>query len=135
MSTSPSSGRNELSHLLAIIKKLRGRDGCPWDQKQTPKTIKKYLLEESNELAEAIDNGNAKHICEEIGDMFFILTMLTAMFEEKETFTIEDSLNSIIEKMIRRHPHVFGEVAILDENELRLQWESIKAKEKKEPGS
>ncbi len=119
-----------LAHLLAIVDRLRGRDGCPWDRKQTPETLKKHLLEETAELAEAIDSGDASHIREEIGDLFFILAMLTAMFREKDLFSAADALNDIIEKMIRRHPHVFAGQATGSERELRRQWEAIKAGEK-----
>ncbi len=119
-----------LARLLDLVDRLRGHDGCPWDRKQTPETLKKYLLEETAELAEAIDSGDPAHIREEIGDLFFILAMLTAMFREQDLFSASDSLEEIIAKMIRRHPHVFAGQATGNEQELRRQWETIKAGEK-----
>ncbi len=115
-----------------IIKTLRGSQGCPWDQKQTPQTLKKYLLEETQELAEAIDQGDPGHICEEIGDLYFILNLLTLLYEEQGDFTTEDALNGIIKKMLRRHPHVFDHSTASTEEELRDQWERIKTEEKKQ---
>lgn len=113
-----------------IVKTLRGSHGCPWDRKQTPESLKKYLIEEAGELAEAIEQGNPKHICEEAGDLYFILTILTAIFEERHEFSANDALNSICEKMIRRHPHVFEQHSNCTEEELRTQWEQIKREEK-----
>ena len=113
-----------------IIRTLRGSQGCPWDQKQTPESLKKYLLEETSELAEAIDQGDPAHICEEIGDVYFILNLLTLIYEAREEFTADDALNGIIKKMLRRHPHVFEHSTNATEEELREQWKRIKAEEK-----
>ncbi len=131
----PSADSAAFNRLLEIIAKLRGPSGCPWDQRQTPQSIKKYLLEEANELAEAIDQGDASHICEEIGDLFYILTMLTAMADEAGRFTCADALQAICSKMIRRHPHVFGDQPTGSDEELRRQWEAIKAAEQQDPSS
>lgn len=117
-----------------IVKTLRGSHGCPWDQKQTPESLKKYLIEEAGELAEAIEQGDWKHIREETGDLFFILTLLTAIFEERDEFSANDALKSICEKMIRRHPHVFEQHNYCSEEELRVQWKQIKEEEKKTEG-
>jgi tetrapyrrole methylase family protein/MazG family protein/ATP diphosphatase len=121
------------SRLEQVVATLRGENGCPWDIKQTPASLKKYLLEECHELAEAIDKGGEKEICEEIGDVFFILTMLIAMFAEHNHFTGGDVLDGIIAKMIRRHPHVFGNVSLVGTEELQAQWQRIKAQEKQIP--
>jgi len=121
------------SRLEALVATLRGVDGCPWDIKQTPTSMKKYLLEECRELAEAIETGNEQEICEEIGDVFFILVMLSAMYAEHDHFTTDDALEGIIAKMIRRHPHVFGTVTVTDEQALRAQWQRIKTQEKQSP--
>jgi uncharacterized protein YabN with tetrapyrrole methylase and pyrophosphatase domain len=118
------------ARLQFIVSTLRGAGGCPWDINQTPVSLKKYLLEECQELAEAIDNNCDVDICEEIGDVFFILTMLIAMFTEKQRFTENDVFATITTKMIRRHPHVFSNSPLTDEHELRAQWEKIKALEK-----
>lgn len=121
---------HSLEKLQKIVIQLRGKDGCPWDRKQTPATIKKYLLEEAGELAEAIDAGDPNHIRDEIGDLFFILTILCEMFREQAIFTCDDALEAVIEKMIRRHPHVFKGHPIGTDQELRAQWEAIKKIEK-----
>lgn len=122
--------RSAFARLQEIVATLRGDGGCPWDIKQTPLSLKKYLLEECRELAEAIEEGGEKEICEEIGDVFFILTMLITMYSEQQRFTADDVLEQIIAKMVRRHPHVFAGSPLTDEHQLRAQWERIKAKEK-----
>ncbi|MBM9537168.1 MazG nucleotide pyrophosphohydrolase domain-containing protein [Desulfobulbus alkaliphilus] len=120
-----------LTRLQQLVSDLRGDHGCPWDRQQTPISLKKYLLEECRELAEAIDIGHPEHIREEIGDVFFILIMLAACFEEQHLFSADDALDEVIAKMIRRHPHVFADATVTDEKTLRSQWEKIKAQEKK----
>ncbi len=119
----------KFQHLITI---LRAEEGCPWDRRQTPATIKKYLLDEAAELAEAIDQQDPGHVCEEIGDLFYILLMLCRMFEEQELFTADSALEGIFTKMIRRHPHVFAGKPTGSEEDLRRQWEAIKKEEKKE---
>lgn len=118
------------ARLLHIVRTLRGEQGCPWDIKQTPLSLKKYLLEECQELIEAIDHGSHQDICEEIGDVLFILTMLTHLYTEQQRFTATDVFSAINDKMIRRHPHVFGDAQVTDEQELRAQWLRIKEQEK-----
>ena len=116
--------------LQQLVAALRGDGGCPWDQRQTPISLKKYLLEECRELAEAIDSGQDEAIAEETGDVLFILALLISMFEEQHRFTSPEVLTRIIAKMVRRHPHVFAGTPVPDERELRLQWERIKAEDK-----
>jgi uncharacterized protein YabN with tetrapyrrole methylase and pyrophosphatase domain len=128
----PTGDAEAFRRLQEIVRTLRGEHGCPWVIRLTPSSLKKYLLEECRELAEAIDSGRDENICEEIGDVFFILTMLTAMFAEQERFTAEAALEGITAKMIRRHPHVFAGSTAGDEHHLRRQWERIKAEEKQE---
>ncbi len=120
----------DLKKLSHIIETLRGEKGCPWDQKQTPKSIIKYLLEESNELAEAIEKNDTDNVQEELGDLFFILTIITSMYEEKQQFTMTQVLDGICEKMIRRHPHVYQGEFFENEKDLRRQWQEIKIIEK-----
>lgn len=119
------------TELIDIIKKLRAPNGCPWDKKQTPESLKPYLLEETHELAEAIDAGDAHHIKEELGDLFFQISFLTLLHEEKELFSMEDALQAIIDKMIRRHPHVFTDEKFESDEAIRQNWQKIKAAEKK----
>lgn len=132
LSKQDNSGFHRLEQIVAI---LRGENGCPWDIKQTPASLKHYLLEECQELAEAIDKGGKKEIGEEIGDVFFILTMLIAMYAEHNHFTADDVFEGIIAKMTRRHPHVFGNVILTDMDELQAQWQRIKVEEKQSPNS
>jgi uncharacterized protein YabN with tetrapyrrole methylase and pyrophosphatase domain len=132
---------NPFQRLDHIVKTLRSEDGCPWDQKQTAESLKKYLLEEAAELAEAIEQRDAQHICEEAGDLYFILALLAAIFEEQDCFSTDDALNAACEKMVRRHPHVFAADPVTGgggqrknfaktEKQLREQWEQIKKEEK-----
>jgi tetrapyrrole methylase family protein/MazG family protein len=116
--------------LLEIVKKLRGENGCPWDKKQTITSLTKYLQEEFDELILAISNNDLDNLCEEAGDMMFLLVIIAEINSEKNSFGIGDVLESINEKLIRRHPHVFAGVQIDDEKELTRQWLAIKAEEK-----
>ncbi|HHO48247.1 MAG TPA: nucleotide pyrophosphohydrolase [Desulfobacteraceae bacterium] len=128
--SSEQTGDKGFSRLYEIILRLRGQDGCPWDIRQSPESIRRYLLEETTELAEAIDRRNQDDIREEIGDLMYILTMLIRMHEERGMFTCEDVLAGIAEKMIRRHPHVFSGLKTGSESEMRQQWQAIKEQEK-----
>lgn len=120
--------------LLEITNRLRAPDGCPWDQKQTPQTFKQYLVEETHELLEAINDNNSSHICEELGDLLFQVIFLNNLYQEKKLFTLSDVIDSISAKMIRRHPHVFGDKTIDSEQELRQQWQTIKNQENAQKG-
>ena len=121
-----------VDQLLATIQKLRGEGGCPWDIKQTPDSLKKYLTEEVGELIQAIENEDLENICEEIGDVFYVLLMLTEIYTNKNKFNLEDCLVAINSKLIRRHPHVFANATVNNDDELRQQWEKIKQEEKKQ---
>jgi tetrapyrrole methylase family protein / MazG family protein len=116
--------------LLEIVKKLRGENGCPWDKKQTITSLTKYLQEEFDELILAISNNDLDNLCEEAGDMMFLLVILAEINSENNSFGIGDVLESINEKLVRRHPHVFAGVQIDGEKELTRQWLAIKAEEK-----
>lgn len=121
--------------LEAIVQTLRSERGCPWDQQQTAASLKKYLLEEAAELAEAIERGDSQQIAEEAGDLYFVLALLLHICEEQGRCSLAAALSSICEKMQRRHPHVFaadGKPMPSDE-QLRAQWERIKAEEKAAP--
>ena len=126
----PTTDYNKhFTRLYDLTKQLRGPNGCPWDQKQTPESIKKYLIEEAEELAEAVSHKNSQHVCEETGDLLFILMMIIRIYEEDNNFTITDVLSGISKKMIRRHPHVFAGKKTGNDDELKEQWEAIKAQE------
>ena len=121
---------SQFQELLKTIHCLRGKNGCPWDQKQTDVSLKKYFIEESSELLEAIDNNDSHETCEELGDLLFLILMLCEINAEQDLFTLSDVLTTINEKLIRRHPHVFAGVPAGDEESLKKQWQAIKAKEK-----
>lgn len=116
--------------LLSIVSRLRSDQGCPWDRKQTPESLKKYFREECQELLEAIDQHQEEAVCEEIGDVLFLLVFLISIYAERGQFTATDTLQGIISKMIRRHPHVFAGQQVSDEHELKAQWQRIKEQEK-----
>jgi tetrapyrrole methylase family protein / MazG family protein len=118
------------SKLIEIVKELRGKKGCPWDKKQTVTSLTKYLREEFDELLQAISNNDLDNMCEEAGDMMFLLVMLAEINAENKAFEIVDVIERINMKLIRRHPHVFAGVRIDDEDALRRQWLAIKAEEK-----
>ena len=123
--------------LEGIVTTLRSERGCPWDQRQTSASLKKYLLEEAAELAEAIDRDDGQHIAEEAGDLYFVLALLLHICEDQGRCSPAAALSSICEKMQRRHPHVFaadGKPMPSDE-QLRAQWERIKAEEKAAAGT
>jgi len=120
----------EFDRLVEIIARLRGPDGCPWDREQTSESIKPNLLEEAYEVLEAIDNADMPELCSELGD-FMMQAVFHAQFAaERGDFTIEDSLRSINEKLIRRHPHVFADTEVVGSDEVLHNWEEIKRTEK-----
>ena len=116
--------------LLLTVKTLRGKKGCPWDQKQTTKSLRKYLIEEFEEILEAVDKGDLANLCEELGDFLYLIVMLSDINSEQEKFSLRDVLEGVNEKLKRRHPHVFAGAEVADETALRKQWEDIKAAEK-----
>mgnify|MGYP005839539945 CR=1 FL=1 len=118
--------------LRNVIATLRGPNGCPWDKKQTHLSLKKYLLEETYELLEAIDNDDDDHMIEELGDVLLQVMLHAQIGEDEGMFSIDDIIKSITTKMIRRHPHVFGDISVNDAEEVVKNWEEIKKEEKAE---
>jgi len=118
--------------LLELVTRLRAPDGCPWDQKQTPESLKKYLLDEAHEVIAAIDGNDPGHVREELGDLLFQIVFLNRLYEERQLFTMAGILETIVAKMIRRHPHVFGDARAATPEEVREHWIAIKAREEKE---
>ena len=113
---------------------LRGPDGCPWDREQSIDTLKPFVLEETYEVLEAIDRHDHAALCEELGDFVFEAVFLAQLESEAGHFTIADSLKSIADKLVRRHPHVFargeGEATLDSAGQVRVRWEEIKAQER-----
>lgn len=126
------SARDSVADLVALVESLRGKDGCPWDQKQTPRSMLVYLLEEVYELADAIESDHAAAVREELGDVLFHIIFITRLFQEKGDFSIDDVARDISAKMIRRHPHVFGAAKVKNTEEVRQNWQQIKETEKKQ---
>lgn len=121
---------DQFNKLLDISNQLLGPNGCQWDQEQTLFTLQPYLLEETHELIEAIDLEDFDKICEEVGDVFFALVFIAKVAEKQGKFTIFDSIQATCEKLIRRHPHVFGDVKITSKEDFDRNWEEIKKREK-----
>lgn len=122
---------NEFSTLLEIVKALRSETGCPWDKEQTHKSLAPFAIEEAFELAEALETSNRAHMIEELGDLLLQVALHSEIGRQNQEFNIEDVLYSINEKMIRRHPHVFGSAQAENSKEVLNQWDQIKAQEKK----
>lgn len=115
---------------IDIIAQLRAPDGCPWDQKQTHESLKECLLEESGEVIEAIDNKDDENLCEELGDVLLQVVMHAQIAAEEGRFTMDDVVQCVSEKMVRRHPHVFGDVKVSSVEEGLNLWNAIKKQEK-----
>lgn len=133
-STDGSKAGEKFQRLVEIMARLRAPDGCPWDRQQTFDTIKAYLLEETYEVLEAIDNRNWEQLAEELGDLMLQAVFLAQMASEQNLFRIADSLDSINDKLVRRHPHVFGDARAETPAEVKRRWDEIKAAEKNERG-
>lgn len=116
--------------LLEIVETLRSPGGCPWDREQTPRTIAPYLVEEAHEVVEAVERGDDAELREELGDVLLEVALLSQMGREAGAFTVADSLRCICEKLVRRHPHVFGQARAEDAEAVRESWARIKAAEK-----
>lgn len=120
----------QLINLISTIKTLRGPSGCPWDKRQTSKSLIKYLKEETAELIDGLHKDDHSNICEELGDVLYLIIMITEVYSDQDTFNFDDVIEKVNQKLIRRHPHVFSDSKITDEKGLKEQWESIKRAEK-----
>ncbi len=116
--------------LIDLIAALRGDNGCPWDRKQTPGTLTVYLIEEMYELVAAIQADDSDGVLEELGDVLFQVFFVAYMYGQEGRFTFKQVLSRIIKKMIRRHPHVFGERKVDNSDQVKAQWRRIKQEEK-----
>jgi MazG family protein len=123
--------------LVALMARLRSPEGCPWDREQTYATLAPMLLEEAYEAFEAVEEareGRPANLCEELGDLLFQIVFYAQVASERGEFTIDDVTGRIHAKMVRRHPHVFGDVTVRDNEELLRNWEAMKAEEKRAAG-
>ncbi|MBW1914617.1 MAG: nucleoside triphosphate pyrophosphohydrolase [Deltaproteobacteria bacterium] len=119
-----------VSALSTLVSRLRGPEGCPWDAKQTAASIRMYLLEEAYEVVEAVEAGSAPDVCQELGDLLFHIMFLTSLAQERGEFDLTDVVKKITEKMINRHPHVFGKKEATSPEEISKNWKKIKIKER-----
>lgn len=132
-STTQQSVLDALKRLIDVVAQLRAPDGgCPWDLAQTPQTLIPYVLEEAYEVVDALHTGNQAAIAEELGDLLLQVVLQTQIATEHQNFTLEDVAAGITAKLIRRHPHVFGDVEVKNAAEVNHNWEQIKAAEKGE---
>ncbi len=120
-----------LQGVYELVKRLRAPDGCPWDRKQTNQSLKYNLIEEAYELLDAIERDDNRAMAEELGDILFLVLMHTRIAEEEGRFTLDDVTGGIIQKMIRRHPHVFGDDEVKSHEDVLKNWEQIKKQERK----
>jgi tetrapyrrole methylase family protein/MazG family protein/ATP diphosphatase len=123
-----------LTRLVAVMQRLLAPDGCPWDREQSFETLRKYALEEACEVIDAIDSGDRKAIREELGDLLLQIVFQAELGRREGAFAIDDVVSGIVEKLVHRHPHVFGDLDAKDAEEVLRNWEKIKAKEKGERG-
>ena len=125
-----SQTNSSFNALVQTVQQLRSEKGCPWDKKQTTRSLRKYLIEEFGEIIDAIDNDDPDNLCEELGDFLYLILMIAEISKDEGKFTLEEVILRIDEKLIRRHPHVFATKQDLNEEQLRRQWTAIKENEK-----
>jgi tetrapyrrole methylase family protein / MazG family protein len=127
----PSSAGDWFEKLVALEARLRAANGCPWDREQTHQTLRTYLIEEAYEVLEALDSGDDAKFAEEMGDLLLQIVFHSQIAQEQGRFSVSDVIREIHDKMIRRHPHVFGETRAKDSAEVLRNWEQIKARERR----
>ena len=126
----PEEAAAAFARLAKIVARLRAPDGCPWDREQTHLTLRRHLLEETYETLEAIEEEDDAHLCEELGDLLMQPVMHAQLAAEENRFDIAQVLNGISDKLVRRHPHVFGDVKAADSDAVLRNWDAIKKQEK-----
>jgi MazG family protein len=128
----PTPDAQAVDRLLDLMARLRAPGGCPWDQEQTAATLKPQMLEECYEVLEAIDSGSPEHLVEELGDLLLHVVFQAQIAREAGDFTFADVAHGIAEKLVRRHPHVFGDLKVADAAGVVAQWHELKKAEKPE---
>jgi tetrapyrrole methylase family protein/MazG family protein len=126
---------DSFSTLVEIIALLRSPEGCPWDRKQTHESLRKNLLEEAYEVLEAMDEANAAKLSEEFGDLLLQIVLHSQIANDNGEFTVSDVIRKINQKLIHRHPHVFGDVKVNNAEEVTVNWEALKKQERKKEAS
>ena len=122
----------KLLRLMDIMKRLREPGGCPWDREQTMKSLRPFIVEEAYELIEAIDSGDSGVVAEECGDLLLQVVFISSIAEEEGLFDLGEVIDTLVEKLVRRHPHVFGDVSVEDSEAVRKNWEQIKKEERRD---
>jgi len=131
-----SSPGDRFNHLVEIMRTLRSPDGCPWDREQTLRSLRPFLLEETYEALEAIDAGSMDDVREELGDLLFEVVFLAQVCEEDGAFSVADAIDTVAAKLVRRHPHVFGEAGKLrSADEVLDRWQELKRDERARAGA
>lgn len=123
-----------MRRLLDTMRRLRAPDGCPWDREQTHETLRPYLIEEAAEAVDALATGDARLIADELGDVLLQIAFHAVIAEESSTFTYDDVESAIVDKLVRRHPHVFGTVSVGGVDDVLTNWHAIKAQEREAAG-
>lgn len=126
--------KQSFTELISIIAHLRGPDGCLWDRKQTLSSMVPNIIEEAQEVKEAVENENYTNLCEELGDLLMDILMEIQIAQEAGLFDVNQVLNGAREKFVRRHPHVFGNVIVKSPEEALLVWKKMKKQEKSNDG-
>lgn len=122
--------KKPVERLLEIMRRLRGPDGCPWDREQTIDSLRSCLVEETYEVIDAMESGDRARLCEELGDLLLQVVFQAQICDEEGSFDFQDVAGGIADKLVRRHPHVFGDVQAETSGEVLRNWEKIKKKEK-----
>ncbi|MEO0652391.1 MAG: MazG family protein, partial [Planctomycetota bacterium] len=128
--TTPDPRTDALLRLIRIVERLRAPDGCPWDREQTLRSLAPTLIEEAHELVEAIEQGNARAEAEEAGDVLLVVALLSQVASEEGRFDLAEAARTVGDKLIRRHPHVFGGVEVDGTGAVVANWEAIKQAER-----
>lgn len=122
----------EFDELISIADALHGPNGCPWDKKQTFQSLRPHVLEEVHELLDAIDEDDAKGMTEELGDILFQIIFFAKLGEKSKRYSLKEIITTVVEKLVRRHPHVFGDLEAKTPDEVVHHWERVKKEEKKD---
>lgn len=123
--------KRSFDDLVNLMTTLRGPNGCPWDRKQTLESLKPFVIEEAYEVVDAIDGGDRAALLEEVGDFLLEAVFITELTREEGSFDVYDSIAAINDKLVRRHPHVFGDAVAADADQVLVNWEKLKSEERK----
>jgi len=128
------SEKSNFAELVEVMARLRAPEGCPWDREQTHDSLKPYMIEEAYEALEAIDEGDDEELCKELGDVLLQIVFHAQIASEEQRFNIDDVARAIVDKLVRRHPHVFADTEVAGTSEVVSNWDEIKRLERKEKG-